>query len=216
MRKGLIVLAALVAIIAIVVVVRVLTFDEMVEAGAQPYFVPVIVTPSVQLAAGQMLLYKITNLMPQPVNVRLAIYNDREGVPGTYEDFMAIRGGHTVSHVYEPPKHILTLGSTKVEVPEAVRAEFVPVPGDDPGAIRRVVANVQLIRIQPATANGTPALEPPIGVPLERCTFEPRGFTPVHTGHRYMWNCAPQMYPYDMKWLKPGMVPAGQRPAASD
>src|SRR5215467_14411723 len=160
MRKGRIVLVGIVAVIAIIVVVRVLTFDDMVETGAHPYFVPVIVTPSVHTANGQMVLYKVTNLSVQAVNVRLALYNDSESVPKTYKDFMGIRGGTTVSYAYEPPKTKLTVGTAIVEAPEPVRAEFEPLPGDDPGAIRRVVANAQIVRIQPAAGNGAASLEP--------------------------------------------------------
>jgi hypothetical protein len=208
MRNKLIILGVLVVIVGIVVV-RAMTFDDWLESGSRAYFVPVIVTPSIQPVNGQVVLYKMTNVSYGPVNARLAIYNDRDGLPAKYKDFMAIRGGQTVSYVYEPRTTQFTFGETTVEAPEAVRAQFVPVPGDDPGAMRSVVANVQLVRIQAATGKGTATLESPIVVPVEHCTFEPRGFIPVHTGAKYPWNCAPQMFPYDSKWLKPGMGPVG-------
>jgi hypothetical protein len=92
------------------------------------------------------------------------------------------------------------MGNTSVEVPEAVRAIFAPFPGDDPGAIRKVVANVQIMRLQPAAANAAPALDPPIIVPLEHCRFEPRGFVP-YIGGRWIWNCAPEMDPISPRAL---------------
>lgn len=203
MRRILTVLLVLVLIVGVVYVVRARGLNERAEGDARPLFVPVIVTPSVQPVNGQVLLYKATNVSESPVNVRLMIFNDREGVPGTYKDFTKIPAGNTVSYVYEPPKGQLTLGATTVEAPEAVRAVFAPLPADDPGAIRRVVANVQIMRIQPAGPNGSPSLDSPIVVPLEHCNFEPRGFVP-YTGGRWYWNCAPQMYPLDERWRTAG------------
>jgi hypothetical protein len=177
-------------------------FNERAEAAAIPLFVPVIVTPSIQLTNGQMILYKATNLSENPDSFRLMLYNDREGVPGFYKDFNRIRAGNTVSYVYEPPESKVTLGTTTVEAPEAVRAVFAPVPGDDPGAVRRIVANVQIMRVQ-KTANGPASLDPPIVVPVEHCNFEPRGFVP-YTGGRWYWNCAPEMFPIAESWRQAG------------
>jgi hypothetical protein len=209
-RKTLIVLVVLLVIVGIVRGIRARGFAERTEADARPLFVPVIVTPSVQPVNGQVLLYKATNVSETPVNVRLMLFNDQEGVPGTYKDFTKIPAGHTVSHVHEPPKSHLTLGGTTVEAPEPVRAIFAPLPGDEPGAIRRVVANVQIMRIQQGAANAAPVLDAPIIVPLEHCNFEPRGFVP-YTGGRWYWNCAPDMFPLDERWRQPG-----QRRASDD
>ena len=71
------------------------------------------------------------------------------------QDFPGIAPGTTVSYLYDPPKGTLALNETTVEVPEAVRAVFAPLPGDDPGAIRRVVANVQIMRLQPTPADAS-------------------------------------------------------------
>jgi hypothetical protein len=177
-------------------------FNERAEADALPLFVPVVVTPSIQLVNGQVLLYKATNVSETPDSFRLMLFNDREGVPGFYKDFNRIPAGNTVSYVYEPPEGQLTLGVTTVEAPEAVRAIFAPLPGDDPGAVRRIVANVQIMRIQ-KSASGSVSLDPPIVVPLERCNFEPRGFVP-YTGGRWYWNCAPQMFPIAERWRRAG------------
>jgi hypothetical protein len=208
-KKTLIVLLVLVVIVGLAYVVRARGAEETAEADAEPLFAPVIVTPSVQLANGQLLLYKATNVSEGVAKFRLMLFNDQEGVPGTYKDFTKIPAGNTVSYVYEPPKTMLTLGTATVEVPEAVRAVFAPLPGDDPGAVRRIVANVQIMRVQPASS-APPTLDPPIIVPLEHCTFEPRGFVP-YTGGRWYWNCAPQMYPIDKRWRQGGQGNSGAR-----
>jgi hypothetical protein len=211
MRKILLGLIVLVALVLVVVMVaRPISSAETVEANSRPFFVPVILTPSIQPVNGQVLLYKVTNVATGPVNVRLSLYKDNEAVPGTYKDFMHIVGGHTVTYVYEPAKTQLNLGATTVEAPESVRSELTPVPGDNPNAVRSIVANVQLMR----AVNG--ALEPPIVVPTQRCNFEPRGFVPVVTGATYFWNCAPEMFPYDMYWLKPGLGTARTAPRVSE
>ena len=127
-------------------------------------------------------------------SLRLMLFNDADAVPALLQDFPIIPRGITVSYVYDPPKGKLTLGETTVAAPGAVRATFAPMPGDDPGAMRRFVANVQIMRLQ--TSGGTPTLDPPIPVTLEHCNFEPRGFVP-YTGARWYWNCAPEMYPVD-------------------
>jgi hypothetical protein len=201
-RKVLLALLVLIVLAGGVYSVRARSFNERAEADAVPLFVPVIVTPSVQLATGQVLLYKVTNLSETPDSFRLMIFNDREGVPGFYKDFNKVRAGNTVSYEYKPPEARLTLGDASIEAPEAVRAVVAPVPGDDPGAVRRLVANVQIMRIQ-KRADGSAFLDPPTVVPLERCNFEPRGFVP-YTGGRWYWNCAPQMFPIAERWRQAG------------
>jgi hypothetical protein len=156
---------------------------------------------------GQVLLYKATNVSERAGNLRLMLFNDQEGVPGTYKDFMKIPPGHTVSHVHEPPTTQLTLGASTVDAPQAVRAVFAPLPGDDPNATRRIVANVQIMRVQRA-ADASLSLDPPIVVPSQHCNFEPRGFVP-YTGGRWYWNCAPQMYPLDERWRRGGQANSG-------
>lgn len=203
MRTILTVLVVVVLLVAGVYVVRARGANDRAEADAVPLFVPVVVTPSVQPVNGQVLLYKATNVSENPVNIRLMIFNDSQGVPGTYKDFMKIPAGNTISYVYEPPKTQLTLGTTTVEAPEAVRAVFAPLPADDPGAIRRIVANVQIMRVQSAGPGGTPQLDIPIVVPLQHCNFEPRGFVP-YTGGRWYWNCAPEMNPIPEQWRQAG------------
>ncbi len=205
MKKTLIALAVLAVVYGIVSAVRASDFAERTEADARPLLVPVIVTGSVQPVNGQVVLYKATNMHENPTNFRLSIYNDTESVPGVHKDFMKVPGGHTVSYVYEPPQAELALGSTTVAVPASVRATFGPVLADDPGAVRKLVVNVQLMRVQPGL-NGAPAsLDAPIIVPLEHCNFEPRGFVP-YTGGRWYWNCAPDMYPLDEMWRTPGQA----------
>lgn len=181
-------------------------FDERTEADAMPLFVPAIMTPSVQLVHGQLLLYKATNVSDYPVQFRLMLFNDREEVPGTYKDFLAVPAGHTVSYVYEPPLGRITLGTTTIDVPEAVRATFAPIPGDDPGMVRRIIASAQIMRVQ-TNGNAATVVDPPILVPMTHCNFEPRGFVP-YTGGKWMWNCAPQMFPLAARWR-----PAGQSAA---
>ena len=205
MKKTLIVLVVIAVVYGIVSAVRANGFAERAEADARPLFVPIIVTGSVQPVSGQVVLYKATNMHENPMNFRLSIYSDTESVPGVHKDFMKVPGGHTVSYVHEPPQAEFSLGSTTVTVPASVRATFGPVPGDDPGAVRKLVVNVQLMRVQQA-ANGAPAsLDTPILVPLEHCNFEPRGFVP-YTGGRWYWNCAPDMYPLDELWRTPGQA----------
>ncbi len=181
-------------------------FEDRVEADSVPIFVPVIVTPSLQLASGQVLLYKATNILDAaPTKFRLMLYTDDNGVPFFYKDF-TLEPSTTVSHVYEPPMGELTLGTTTVHAPQPVRAIFAPVPADDPGAIRRIVANVQIMRVQ--SGSNPPSLESPVFVPLERCRFEPRGFIP-YTGGRWFWNCAPEMSPIAEQW-RSGRAHQGQ------
>ena len=138
---------------------------------------------------------KTTNITEYPVDVRLMLFNDREGLPTEVKDFPKIAAGTTVSYLYNPPMGTLAMNDTTVEVPEAVRAVFAPLPAGDQNVIRRIVANVQLMRLSVSAAGATASLDSPIVVPLERCRFEPRGFVP-YTGGRWMWNCAPELSPY--------------------
>jgi len=156
--------------------------------------VPVIVTPSLQIASGQVLLYKATNVSEGPTSFRLMLYTDDSGVPAVYKDYTRVGAGKTVSYVYRPPSATLELGDESVEAPQPVRATFAPIPATgDPGVIRHIVANVQVMRIQKG-ANGSAMLDTPTVVPLSHCNFEPRSVIPYLGGHWY-WNCAPDMYP---------------------
>ncbi len=188
MKKALVLLSVLAAIALVLLIIR----ARGAGAGDEALFVPVIVSPSVQPVGGQVLLFKATNVTEAPVGVRLMLFNDRDGIPAKIKDFSRIAPGATVSYLYDPPKTTLAVNEAEVQVPEAVRAVFAPLPGDDPGAIRRVVANVQILRLQQGVS--PPALDPSIIVPLERCRFEPRGFVP-YTGGQWVWNCAPRMSP---------------------
>jgi hypothetical protein len=193
-RKTLSLLLVLVILVGVFFFIRGRGASARAEAAALPLFVPVIVSPSIQPVNGQAVLYKATNITEAAVSVRLMLFNDRDGLPAKVQDFLNIPPGTTVTHLYAPPKGTLTLNETTVDVPEAVRAIFAPLPGDDPGAMRRVVANVQLMRLQSTSSASSPSLDPPIIVPLQRCNFEPRGFVP-YTGGRWVWNCAPEMFP---------------------
>jgi hypothetical protein len=206
-RKALIVVVVLVVVLGGAYMVMARGAVERSESDAKPLFVPTIVTPSVQLVNGQMLLYKATNVSENPRSMRLMIFNEQESVPTTYKDFSRIPAGHTVSYVYEPPKGQLVLGEITVEAPQSVRAVFAPVPGEDPGAVRTIVANVQIMRLQPGSKDA-PVLDPPIIVPVEHCNFEPRGFVP-YTGGRWYWNCAPDMFPIDEHWRQGGQRNSG-------
>jgi hypothetical protein len=181
--------------------------NERAEADAVPLFVPTIVTPSVQIASGQLLLYKATNVSEGLHNFRLMLYNEQDSVPAFYKDFSRIGSGQTVNYVYDPPKGELTLGDITVQAPKSVRAVFAPVPGDDPGAIRSIVASVEIMRVQAGGKEGA-VLDAPIIVPVEHCNFEPRGFVP-YTGGRWYWNCAPEMFPIDVRWRQAGQGNAG-------
>ncbi len=203
MKKTLIVLVVLAVAYGIFSTVRANGAADRAEADARPLFVPIVVTGSVQPVNGQVVLYKATNMHENPMSFRLSIYSDTESVPGVHKDFVKVPGGHTVSYVHEPPTAQLTLGAATVDAPASVRATFGPLPGDDPGAVRKLVVNVQLMRVQQG-ANGAPAsLDAPIIVPLEHCNFEPRGFVP-YTGGRWYWNCAPDIYQMDETWRMPG------------
>jgi hypothetical protein len=168
--------------------------EDPTNGDAFALSVPVIVTPSLQIASGQVILYKMTNLSEGNTSFRLMLYNDDSGVPTSYKDYTKVGAGKTVSYVYRPPTATLALDEESVEAPQPVRATLAPIPAtDDPGVIRRVVANVQIMRIQKGP-NGASLLDTPIVVPLSHCNFEPRSLIPYLGGHWY-WNCAPDLYP---------------------
>lgn len=199
-KRIVIALVVLVVVGGVVGAVRARGANDRAEADARPLFVPVVVTPSIQPVTGQVVLFKATNVSENPVSFRLMLFNDREAVPESYKDFKNVPAGGSVTYVHEPKPTQLTLGSTTVTAPEPVRATFAPVPGGEtPNAIRRIIANVQLMRIQPPTGDAAATLEASTIVPLSHCNFEPRGFVP-YTGGRWYWNCAPQMEPIDEKW----------------
>jgi hypothetical protein len=211
MRKWTVGLLVMLVIIVAGIVVVPSAFDNWVEKNSRPYFVPLIVTGSLQLLNGQVVLYKMTNVSTAPVHVRLNLFNEGESIPGTFKDFKGIRSMATVSYLYEPPKTKITLGEVTVEAPQPIRAQIVPMPGADTGTIRNVVATVQILRLQKAS-DGTLSLDQSIVVPVEHCNFEPRGYVPISTGHKRTFNCAPMMYPYDMKWLGAGRGDTGPEP----
>jgi len=169
--------------------------DDASQGEAFALSVPVIVTPSVQVAPGQVILFKATNIAESGNSFRLMIYNDDSGIPVVYKDFLKVGPGKTVSYVYRPPMGTLTLdGDTAIEAPESTRATFAPIPATaDPGVIRRVVANVQVLTVQNG-ANGAQTLDASTSVPLSHCNFEPRSHIPYLGGNWY-WNCAPDLYP---------------------
>ncbi|MBM3779108.1 MAG: hypothetical protein FJW23_12900 [Acidimicrobiia bacterium] len=153
--------------------------------------VPVIVTPSLQLANGQVLLVRATNLSGGSTSFRMMFFGDDSAVPIYYEDY-EVAAGRTVSHVYRPPTVTVQVEDQLVEAPQAVRATFAPIPAtDDPGTVRGVVANVQIMRVVDGP-DGAPVFEAPIVVPLSRCNYEPRSKMP---GGNWYWNCATDMYP---------------------
>jgi hypothetical protein len=169
--------------------------DRVREETERSFYVPVIVSPSVQAVTGQSFLFKITNISEFPVGVRLTLFKDRDGLPLDLKDFEKITPRTTVTYQYDPPAAAeqLALHETTFEVPEAVRAVFAPLSGGDQNTIRGVVAGMQLIRRQATAADAPPSLEPPIIVPLGHCRFEPRGMVP-YTGAQWIWNCAPDMF----------------------
>ena len=205
MKRTLIVVAVLV-VFGVAYMVRASARAKTVDPTNGDAFalsVPVILTPSLQVATGQVLLYKATNVSEGVTSFRLMLYNDDGGVPTFYKDYVKVGPGQTVSYVYRPPTTTLALDDRSIEAPQAVRATFAPIPATgDPGVIRRIVANVQIMRIQDG-ANGSPTLDTPIVVPLSHCNFEPRSVIPYLGGHWY-WNCAPDMYP-----VKPLPPPEG-------
>jgi hypothetical protein len=167
---------------------------DPVYADTHPLSVPVIVTPSIQIATGQMILYKASNVSMGPASFRLMVYNEKDGIPAFYKDFPKVPAGNTVTYAYRPPMRTLALDEqTSVEVPEAVRATFAPIPQVDHNVIRQIVANVEIIRVQQG-ANGVSTIDTPVVVPLSHCNFEPRGRVP-YIGGAWYWNCAPGVYP---------------------
>lgn len=209
MKRTLTLLALIIALAGVIYAVRARGADERDEDNARALFVPVIVTPSVQPGTGQVLLFKATNVSEGQANVRIMFFKDNDSVPAFYKEFTRIPPNHTVSYVYEPPMGTLTIGDTTVEAPEAVHAVFAPLVGGDVNATRKIVANVQMLRIL-RPVSGAPTLDAPIIVPLQRCMFEPRGFVP-YTGGRWYWNCAPQMTPLEPRWRQGGQANAGAR-----
>jgi hypothetical protein len=175
--------------------------EQREEAAAVPLFVPVVVTPSLQLVSGQVLLYKATNLLEdRATRVRLLLFHDDDGEPFLTKD-LTVLPARTVSYVYEPPASQLTLGSVTGTAPAAVRAIFSPIPADNPSVMRRIVPNVQIMRVQ--AGSNPPTFDSPVVVPLEHCRWEPRGFVP-YTGGRWYWNCAPEMSPLAERWRRAG------------
>jgi hypothetical protein len=164
--------------------------DDPTEGEPYALTVPVIVTPSLQLASGQVLLYKATNVANNTTSFRLMLYGDDSPVPFLYKDYK-VGAGKTVSYVYRPPNVTVQIDEKSVEAPQAIRATFAPIPAtDDPGVVRRLVANVQIMRVQDGAGSAT--FETPIVVPLSHCNYEPRSRVP---GRNWYWNCAPDMYP---------------------
>jgi hypothetical protein len=192
----------LIAAVVVVAVVgtAVLTWLEWAQGSAtradaldSELFVPILVTPSVQVADGQVLLFKITNVSDSPRGVRMMLQNEEEKDPFAVQDFPKIAAAMTVSYIHEPSKGQVKLGDVAVEGPRPVRAIFQPLPGDDPGAVRNIVAAAQIVRLRQEGAT-THVVDVPVVVPVEHCMFEPRGFM-SQTGGRWHWNCAPQMFP---------------------
>jgi len=166
--------------------------EDPIYADTHPLSVPVTITPSIQIASGQVILYKASNVGMGPAALRLQVYTEDNGIPAFYQDFK-IPPGNTVSYVYAPPPVDLDLGGVSVQAPQAVRATFGPIPRVDQNVMRQVVANVQIMRAQ-QDGEGNATLDPPIVVPLSHCNFEPRGTVP-YIGGTWYWNCAPGVYP---------------------
>lgn len=165
--------------------------DDLTMGEPIPLTVPVIVTPSLQLARGQVLLYKATNLSSASTSFRVMVFGDDSPVPIFYKDY-EVGAGRTVSHIYRPPNVTVDVEGRSVEAPQAIRATFAPIPATgDPGTVRGVVANVQIMRVVDGP-DGVPAFDAPIVVPLSRCNYEPRSVVP---GRNWYWNCATHMYP---------------------
>ena len=153
--------------------------------------VPILMSPAVQPGNGQSLLFKVTNVSGQPVGVTLTLFNDTDGKPFETFDFPKIPARVTMTRLYTPPSGTLVLNDSTFDAPVAVRALVGPLQGGEPGAIRNVVASLQMIRLTPAAAKAAPQpLDPPMLVPLERCLFKPRGMYP-YTGAIYLWDCSP-------------------------
>jgi hypothetical protein len=193
LRKVIVLLILLALVLVVVLRVYRAWSARAIARADRALVVPVIVSPSIQPVKGQTLLFKASNISEAPVGMRIMLFNDRESLPAEIKDFPKIAPGTTVTYVHKPPQGMLAIDETTYEVPDAVRAVLAPLPGGDQGAIRNVVASLQIMRVQPPSANAaSPSLEAPILVPLERCRFEPKGFVP-YTGGRWVWNCAPAM-----------------------
>jgi hypothetical protein len=165
--------------------------DDPTEGAPFPLTVPVIVTPSLQLTTGQVLLYKATNVSEQSTSFRLMLYGDDSNVPFVYKDYK-VAAGRTISYVHRPPMMKVEIEGRSVELPQAIRATFAPIPATgDPGVVRRIVANVQIMRMQDGPQDSA-TFDAPIIVPLSHCNYEPRSLVP---GRNWYWNCAPDMYP---------------------
>ncbi len=165
--------------------------DDPTEGEPFALTVPVIVTPSLQLATGQVLLYKATNVSTGNTSFRLMLFGDDSPVPFLYKDYK-IAAGRTVSYLFQPPTVTTKIDEKAVEAPQAIRAIFGPIPAtDNPGVVRNIVGNVQIMRIQDGP-NGSATFDTPIIVPLSHCNYEPRSRVP---GRNWYWNCAPDMYP---------------------
>jgi hypothetical protein len=108
-KKTLTRLHVLLVIVAAIVAWRASGAAARAEAAAQPLFVPVIATPSIQPVNGQVLLFKATNITEAPVNLSLMLFDDHGGPPKATRDFPQIPAGSTVSYVHEPQKGELTL-----------------------------------------------------------------------------------------------------------
>jgi hypothetical protein len=194
-----------VVVIVAVVATAVITYLEWTQGAAEradavdnALFVPILVTPSVQVADGQALLFKATNVSDTPHGIRLMLYYEQEKDPSLFRDFPKIGAGMTVSYVHEPAKGKVTLGEIALEAPRPVRAIFQPLPDDDPGALRNIVAVAQIVRFRKDGTN-TQLVDTPVVVPVNQCTFELRGFL-SHTGGRWHWNCAQPMLPINPRW----------------
>lgn len=165
--------------------------DDPTEGNPFPLTVPVIVTPSLQLTNGQVLLYKATNVSEQATSLRIMLYSDDNNVPFLYKDYK-VGAGRTISYVYRPPVMEVEVDGKSVELPQATRATFAPIPATgDPGVVRRIVANVQIMLMRDGPT-GSPTFDTPTIVPLSHCNYEPRSLVP---GRNWYWNCAPDMYP---------------------
>jgi hypothetical protein len=155
--------------------------------------VSIIVSPSIQPGQGQAILFKATNLSGRPVGIRLNLFGDTTREPLETTDFRAIAPKTTITHLFTPPPGALELNGTKFDAPTAVRALVEPLPGGEPAAVRRVVVSLLMVGLKPAAANApSPALDPPMIVPLERCLFASRNmapFTALLAPLRQVWDC---------------------------
>ena len=201
-RRNLFVLAVIVGAVLVFRWWRASAYVARVRA----FSVPIIVSPSVQPGNGESLLFKVSNISTTPVGVRLTLFNDRERFPVDIKEFGTLDAGMTVTYLYNSPPGKLTINGTTLEVPDAVRAVVGPMPAGEPGAMRRVVANMQIVRLQSKAANGSsPSLDAPIIVPLERCMFTARGYLePVFSEGRLFWDCGSD--------VRPEMLEAGTSP----